>query len=45
MINVIDPIKLELVKQKDVGNGPHDIRTGSDGKLLYVDETSTNKCV
>ncbi len=42
---VIDLIKLELVKQIDVGNGPHGIRTGSDDKLLYVDVTSTNKVV
>jgi DNA-binding beta-propeller fold protein YncE len=44
-VNVIDPIKLELVKQIDVGNGPHGIRTNLDGKLLYVDVTSTNKVV
>ena len=42
-VNVIDPIKLELVKQIDVGNGPHGIRSGSDDKLLYVYVTSTNK--
>jgi DNA-binding beta-propeller fold protein YncE len=42
-VNVIDPIKLELVKQIDVGNGPHGIRSGSDGKLLYVYVISTNK--
>jgi len=29
----------------DVGNGPHGIRASSDGKLLYVDVTSTNKVV
>ena len=42
-INIIDPVKLELVKQIDVGNGPHGIRTSFNGKLLYVDVTSTNK--
>jgi YVTN family beta-propeller protein len=44
-VNVIDPVKFELVKQIDVGNGPHDIRTSSNGKLLYVDVTSTNNVV
>jgi YVTN family beta-propeller protein len=44
-VNVIDPIKLELVKQINVDNGPHGIRSSSDGKLLYVDVTSTNKVV
>ena len=42
-VNVIDLIKLELVKQINVGNGPHGIKTSSDGKLLYVDVTSTNR--
>ena len=36
---------MEFVKQIDVGNGPHGIRTSSDGKLLYLDVTSTNKVV
>ena len=42
-VNVINLTKLELVKQINVGNGPHGIKTSSDGKLLYVDVTSTNR--
>ena len=36
---------MKLITQVDVGNGPHGIRTNSDGKLLYVDVTSTNKVI
>ena len=42
-INVIDAESLELIKQIDVGQGPHGIRANEEGSKVYVGVTTTNE--
>ena len=42
-INVIDAESLELIKQIDVGQGPHGIRADQGGSKVYVGVTTTNE--
>ena len=45
MISVIDTHSLDVISQIKVGQGPHGIRTSSDGSTLYVAVTQTNEIV
>ena len=43
MVNVIDTESLELIKQIEVGEGPHGIRASVDDSKFYVGVTKTNE--
>ena len=40
---MIDAESLELIKQVDVGQGPHGIRASADGSKIFVGVTTTNE--
>ena len=42
-VNVIDAESLKLIKQIDVGQGPHGIRASENGSKVYVGVTTTNE--
>ena len=42
---VIDTESQKMISQIKVGQGPHGIRTSSDGSILYVAVTQTNEIV
>ena len=43
MVNVIDAVSLELIKQIEVGEGPHGIRASVDDSKIYMGVTKTNE--
>ncbi len=40
---MIDAESLEMIKQIDVGQGPHGVRTSIDGSKIFVGITTTNE--
>ena len=43
MVDVIDPATFKVIKQIEVGQGPHGVRASADGRWLYVGVTATDK--
>jgi DNA-binding beta-propeller fold protein YncE len=43
VVDVIDPATFKVVKQIDVGQGPHGVRASTDGRWVYATVTATSK--
>jgi len=42
-VTLIDPESLEIVKNVDVGVGPHGVRASRDGRFIYASVTADNQ--